>query len=327
MKYINQIIHGDCIKILKELPDRSVDLIILDPPYWKVIQQKWDYQWRTEEDYTEWCLQWLPEISRVIKLSGSLYLFGYLRNLFYLYQPIINLGFNFRQQIIINKGIKAIGGRATKGYKMFPNVTETLLFFIYDNRPFIKEILKKRQKELGLTSLEINEKLGVKSNGGGMWSLYTGNNILAQVPTKEIWEKLQNILDFNYPYEKIASVFNIEMGVTDVCNDIDFYKEKRYHPTQKPVQLIERIIKASSNENMVVLDPFMGSGSTALACLNLNRHYIGIEKEEKYIHKIRARIEEYQSTLFHSINVNNPQTKANYNEKNESDQLLLNLYL
>ncbi|MFN5895076.1 MAG: DNA-methyltransferase, partial [Dolichospermum sp.] len=70
-----------------------------------------------------------------------------------------------------------------------------------------------------------------------------------------------------------------------------------YHYTQKPVNLIERIIKASSNEEMIILDPFMGSGTTALACLNLNRHYIGIEKEEKYIQVAQRRIEEYKSSL------------------------------
>ena len=307
MKYIDQIIRGDCLEILRELPDRSIDLIILDPPYWKVVQQKWDYQWRTEEDYKQWCLQWLPEIARVIKLSGSLYLFGYLRNLFYLYEPIINLGFNFRQQIIIDKGMKAIGGRATKNYKMFPNVTENLLFFIYNSRPFIKQFLKKRQKALGLTALEINKRLGVKSNGGGMWSLYTGNNILAQVPTREMWEKLQDVLEFNYPYEDISATFNIAMGVTNVWNDIDFYEEKRLHPTQKPVKLIERIIRASSQEKMIILDPFMGSGSTAIACLNLNRHYIGIEKEKKYIEKINTRIEQHKSNIS-----NNAQQAVNW---------------
>ena len=209
---------------------------------------------RTKDDYIKWCLAWLKEIRRVIKISGSLYIFGYLRNLFYLYDSFTELGFNFRQQIIIDKGIRAIGGRATKGYKMFPNVTESLLFFTCDNHSLVKRILKEKQKELKLTALEINKKLGVKSNGGGMWSLYTGNNILSQVPTKEMWERLQVILNFNYPYEDIAPVFNIEMGITDVWKDIDFYQEKRYHPTQKPIELIERIIKASSNEEMVILD-------------------------------------------------------------------------
>ena len=85
------------------------------------------------------------------------------------------------------------------------------------------------------------------------------------------------------------------MGLTDVWNDINFYEEKRLHPTQKPVKLIERIIRASSHENMIVLDPFMGSGSTAIACLNLNRYYIGIEKEDKYIEKINSRIAQDKS--------------------------------
>ena len=72
------------------------------------------------------------------------------------------------------------------------------------------------------------------------------------------------------------------MGFTDVWNDIDFYEEKRFHPTQKPQKLLERIILASSNEEDVVLDPFMGSGSSGVACKNLNRKFIGIELDEKY---------------------------------------------
>lgn len=290
--YLNQIILGDAVEELKKLPDRSVDLVILDPPYWKVAKEHWDYEWRTKSDYAKWCFEWFREISRVIKLSGSMYLFGYLRNLVYLYKDILDYGFIFRQELIIHKGLRSLGGRATRGYKMFPNVTESLLFFIYDSKPFIKQLLKERQKELGLKAFEINHKLGVKVNGGGVWSLYTGENILAQVPTKEMWDRLQEVLKFSFPYEDIAQTFNIEMGITDVWTDIDFYKEQRFHPTQKPVKLIERIINASSNEGMVVLDPFMGAGSTALACMNLKRNYIGIEKEPKYVDITKKRIKE-----------------------------------
>lgn len=295
--FINKIILGDAIEELKKIPDRSVDLIILDPPYWKVAHEHWDYEWRTKSDYAKWCFEWFSEVSRVIKISGSLYLFGYLRNLVYLYKDILDLGFIFRQELIIHKGLRSLGGRATRGYKMFPNVTESLLFFIYDSKPFIKNLLKKRQEKLGLKSIDINRKLGVKINGGGVWSLYTGENILAQVPTKEMWNKLQEVLEFSYPYEDIAQTFNIEMGVTDVWTDINFYNEKRYHPTQKPVKLIERIIEASSNEDMIVLDPFMGTGSTALACINLKRNYIGIEKEGKYVNLCNQRIKEVKMQM------------------------------
>jgi DNA modification methylase len=261
------------------------------------VNEKWDYKWRTENDYIYWCKQWIKEIARVIKKTGSFYLFGYFRTLAYLIPEIEREGFSLRQQIIVNKGIKVISGRATKNYKMFPNVTESILFFVYNNQPNIKKFLLEKQKEKGLTAKEINEKMEVKSNGGGLWSLYTGENILAQIPTKEQWEKLEKILDFRMPYSEVSFIFNPQMGFTDVWDDIDFYKEKRYHPTQKPVKLLERLIRASSNEEMVILDPFIGSGSTALACINLKRNYIGIDIDEKYVEITKKRIKELESTL------------------------------
>lgn len=293
---LNQLICGDAVVELKKLPSNSVDLVIADPPYWKVINEKWDYQWRTENDYIYWTKQWVKEVARVIKKTGSFYLFGYFRTLAYLLPEIERENFSLRQQIIINKGIKAISGRATKNYKMFPNVTESILFFNYNHQPEIKKFLLQKQKEKGLTAKQINEAMGVKSNGGGLWSLYTGENILAQVPTKEQWEKLEKILGFRKSYSEVNFIFNPQMGFTDVWNDIDFYKEKRYHPTQKPIKLVERLINASTNEGMVVLDPFIGAGSTALACLNLKRYYIGIDIEPEYIQISKERIRELKRT-------------------------------
>lgn len=185
--------------------------------------------------------------------------------------------------------MQAIAGRATKNYRMFPNVTESILFLTKKNILFSRNLLKERQKELGLKAKDINELLGVKSNGGGMWSIYTGKNICEQFPTKDLWEKLQKILKFDLKYEKIAQTFNPEMGVTDVWDDISFIKEKRVHPTQKPIKLIERLIRASSNEGDRVLDPFAGSGSTFFACLNLNRIPTTIEFDKTYVDIIKER--------------------------------------
>ena len=102
------------------------------------------------------------------------------------------------------------------------------------------------------------------------------------------------------PYNKVAQTFNPQMGYTDVWTDIDFYKEKHLHPTQKPLKLIRRLIEASSNEGDIVLDPFMGSGTTALACVKLGRHYIGSEISEKYVSMAndKLRIEQSQLKLF-----------------------------
>lgn len=290
---LNQILHGDLVDRLKELPDRSVDLVVLDPPYWKIVNERWDFEWRTKQDYVNWVAQWLDEIQRVIKLPGSVYIFGYTRNLIYLYEEFVQHDFIFRQDIIVDKGKQALSGRHTSRYKMFPNTTETIWFFTHNSKPFIKDFLKLRQRELGLSNLQINERLEMKTNGGGVWSLYTGNNILAQVPTAEMWTRLQKLLEFDMPFSEVGQTFNIEMGHTNVWQDIQFREKgmgKRIHPTQKPLKLIERLIYASSNPGMVVLDPFMGSGSTAIACLNLGRNYIGVEKELEYVQASENRI-------------------------------------
>ncbi len=296
--HITQVIHDDCLNALKDIASNSVDLCIADPPYWKVIGEKWDYQWRTEEDYLKWCEPWLREIGRTLRYGGSFYLFGYFRTLALLVPYLKNIGFDLRQQIIINKGIRSVSGRATKKYRMFPNVTESLLFLTKDNIQYSRQLLKARQKELKLTSKEINEALGVKSNGGGMWSIYTGKNICEQFPTRELWESLQKILQFSLPYESIAQTFNAQMGITDVWDDIDFYQEKRYHPTQKPLKLISRIISASSNAGDLVMDPFGGSGSTIVAATRLNRNCITIEADADYCLMINKRLQEEELPLF-----------------------------
>ncbi len=277
------IYNEDCILGLRKIPSESIDLVIADPPYFKVIGESWDYKHSTLKEYLDWSVKYLNEVYRVLRKGGSFYLFGYFRILSKMVELIENIGLELRQQIIVDKGIKAIAGRATKGYKIFPNTTESILFFVKDSKPYIKHLLKQRQIELGLRSKEINDRLGVKSNGGGMWSIYTGDNMCKQLPTRELWEKLCDILQIeNVSYESFCQTWNPIMGYHDVWTDIDFYEEKRYHPTQKPIKLIERLILASTNEGDIVLDPFIGVGSTAIACIKNNRHFIGFELDSNY---------------------------------------------
>lgn len=294
---LNNIYNEDCISGMKKIDDESVDLIIADPPYFKVINEKWDYIWKTEDDYIKWSKKWFKESFRVLRKGGTFYLFGYFRMLSLLVQHLQKIGFEIRQEIIVDKGMQAVSGRATKNYKMFPNTTESILFMVKDNKPFVKTTLKNRQKELGLKAYEINEKLGVKSNGGGMWSIYTGDNICKQFPTEESWKKLMKILDLDIDYKKIAITFNPTMKITSVWTDINFYEEKRIHPTQKPLKLIERLIYTSSNENDIVLDPFMGSGATAIGSIKMNRKYIGFELDNEYFEKSIKRIKKEEDKL------------------------------
>lgn len=292
-----QIIFGDALEKLKLIKDESVDLIISDPPYFKTINQKWDYEWKTNDLYLDWTNKWIEQVIRVLRKGGTFYLFGYFRTLSHILTNLKNTELVFRQQIILDKGLRSISGRKTSTYKLFPNVTESILFFIKDNKKFIKPLLKKRQEKLKLTSKQINKLLGVKFNGGGMWSIYTGKNICEQLPTKEFWVKLQKILKFKYNYNKISQTFNIIPGYTDVWRDIDFYKENKFHPTQKPLKLIERLILSSSNPNDLVLDLFSGSGSTIIASIKNHRDCIAIEKDKDYFKIINKRVESFINPL------------------------------
>lgn len=289
--------NNDCIETMRGLKDNSVDLVVADPPYWKVVGEKWDYQWKTEKEYVEWSLKWIKEVSRILRIGGTFYCFGYFRTLALIVPYLEEMGLELRQQIIVDKGIRSVSGRATKKYKIFPNVTESILFIIKDNKKFVKSFLKERQQALKLTAKQINEAIGVKSNGGGMWSIYTGKNVCEQFPTEELWNKLSVILGFDCPYKNVSQTYNPQMGFTDVWTDIDFYKEKHLHPTQKPLKLIRRLITASSNEGDVVLDPFSGVGSTQISCIQLNRHYIGIELDTNYYKIGLNRIQQELSSI------------------------------
>ena len=112
----DNIYNIDCIKGMKKIDDEVVDLIIADPPYFKVVNEKWDYVWKTEEDYIKWSIKWFQEAFRVLRKGGTFYLFGYFRMLSLLVPYLQNIGFEVRQEIIIDKGMQAVSGRATKNY-------------------------------------------------------------------------------------------------------------------------------------------------------------------------------------------------------------------
>lgn len=293
----NEIILGECVDTMSKMDDFSVDLVVADPPYWKVVHEEWDNKWKTEEEYIKWSLEWMQEVSRILRYGGSFYLFGYFRTLSLVVPHLESIGLELRQQIIIDKGIRSVSGRATKNYRMFPNTTESVLLITKDNKQFLKPFLKKLQENKNLTSKEVNEKLGTSSSGGGMWSIYTGKNVCEQFPTKNAWVKLQNALEFNLDYSKVSQTFNAQIGLTDVWTDINFYDEIRIHPTQKPLKLIERLILASSNENDLVVDPFGGSLSTGISCYKNNRNFISIEMDETYFKKSIERFDELKKNL------------------------------
>ena len=271
---------------MKNGEDHSVDCVILDPPYFNVVNEVWDKQWKSLDDYLKWMDSVIQHIETVSKHSCSLWIFGYAYQLSYIIPLVEKYNFTYRQHIVIDKGLKSVAGRTSNKLKMFPTATEYVVYFHKESRPFLRSFLQNKQEISKKSSKEINSHLGKATNGGGTWSTIAGKkqkNI--QYPTKDDWNKLQEIFgDFDIKYNDYVYKFNLENNLTDVWSDINFYDRtyKKYHPTQKPYKLIERIIKCCTDENDNVLDIFMGSGMTALVSKQLKRNFFGCEINKKY---------------------------------------------
>lgn len=293
---MNNFYNEDILTFLSKIKNTSIDTFILDPPYMNVVKEKWDNQWKNIDEYCIWCEQWIKEISRISKKSGTLWLFGFPYQLSYLLPIVEKYGFSFRQQIVIWKGMKSAAGRTSSKLKMYPTTTESIFFFNYDSCNIIKNILNKEKEKSGLSCKEINTYLGKATNGGGTWSGIAGlkQQTLVQ-PTKEDWTKLNTLFNNNLPkYEDYVFNFNLLSGLTDVWDDIDFYKEIKHkiHPTQKPYSLIDRILKTACNQNSVILDPFMGSGTTAIVCDDMKLQWMGCDFDKEMYEKTLKRIKD-----------------------------------
>jgi len=290
MNYKNQ----DCLEFLSSLDDDVIDLICTDPPYYRVVNDEWDNQWFTIDEYYEWCEKWINELGRVAKWNCSFWLFGFPEQLSTLL-PIINkAGFTFRQQIVVNKGMQAVAGRTSNKLKMYPTATESIFFFHYEARDHIRDLLQRERKYLNWKGKDVNAHLGKAISGGGTFACIASEKKPREhrvYPTREDWNKLKQVM-YLPEYDDVVYTFNIQTGLTDVWDDINFYdrKVKKFHSTQKPIPLIERIIKTSSNEGHKVLDIFGGSGSTGVVCKMHNREFIGCEIDEEYYNKSLDRI-------------------------------------
>ena len=152
-------------------------------------------------------------------------------------------------------------------------------------------------EKTGMNQSDINKLLGNKMGGH-----YFTNGVQFCIPTETNYSKLQETGCFQKPYNEIkeidnqfknkfASTFNLWEGNKYKSNILKYKKDYNgYHPTQKPILLLEDLIKTFSNENDLVVDLTMGSGSTGVACKNTNRNFIGIEKDENYFKIAEQRI-------------------------------------
>lgn len=289
--------HGDCLELMKNIPDGSVDLVLTDPPYGTMKGAALD-GWKNQT--TEWDtaidpLKIFEQISRVLRPNGKAVLFSqepYTSRL--ITSAIPSLPFAYRSMWYKNVHANALFAKSA----MVSRYEDICVFSCSKGGGEVAEYMKSELEKSGLTVKKINELLGTST----MASHYFRAGCQFALPTKEKYEKLQTTGFWKRPYdelkEKTMPVFNLWQGGKSKSNVLEYKKDNDgYHPTQKPVALLEDLIQTYSNEGDTVLDFTMGSGSTGVACVNTGRRFIGIELDDGYFNIAKKRIEEAVNDL------------------------------
>lgn len=257
----------DCLSSLKKIDDSVINLTVTSPPY--NIGKA--YETRLDvKDYIKWCESWIDEIYRVTKEYGSFWLnIGY----FELEGkakalPIAYLLWDKIKFYLIQEIVWNYGA-GVAGRQFFSPRNEKILWYVKSKDNYTFNLDDVRDKNVKYPNQKKNGKLKC--------------NPLGKNPT-DVWQ-----------IAKVTSGANRSS------------KERTPHPAQFPLAMIDRIIKAGSNEGDLILDPFIGSGTTAIVAMNNNRKFIGFEISEDYCKLAADRIETHktapkQENLFDGVN-------------------------
>ena len=301
----------DCIEGMKRIEDKSIDLIVTDPPY-NIGKAKWD----KIDNYTEWMGTIFKECERILKDNGSFYFFhNDMPQIAQLMEWLrLNTNFVFNSFIIWDKGdFRALSWKnpsKRNNLRSWFNTCEYCLFYTFqdetglttvmldtNNFPTMRRYFKDLQEFIGLGLKTINARLGHRRAEHcfywktTQWDMPTPKTYqqLIDVFNIDKWEGFREYESLRQEYESLRYTHNLDTNHNNVWRSKERNNGKQ-HPTQKPTDIIERIIKTSSNENATVLDCFMGSGTTAIACINTNRNYIGFELDKNYCDIANERV-------------------------------------
>lgn len=314
MRGTQKLLQGDCLELLKELPDASVDLVLTDPPY-NIGKADWD----VIPNYTEWCICWLKECQRVLKSNGSLYFWhNDMEQIAPLMEAIkAQTDFRYRQfNIWVKERFRKFVWHNPSEKNTLRNwfsICEYCLYYVRQAPPKFDPLANWYAAEvarLGLTTKQLIARY-VEATGRKPYMLnrYFRLNQFA-LPSAEIYQTVYETLGFSRSFESLK-----EEEKEILCAALPFHKldpkhcnvwrssvytgcesTGRLHPCEKPVDLLERIIRVSCPEGGTVLDCFMGSGSTGEACVRTGRSFIGIEKSADYFKVAKERIEKAKAT-------------------------------
>jgi site-specific DNA-methyltransferase (adenine-specific) len=254
---MNTILHGDCLKHLAELPAASVDLVFADPPF----NIGYDYDVyddaRCKEEYLAWTDRWLGAVKRVLAPAGSLYVAIGDEYAAEIKVRLDALGLTMRNWIVWHYTF------GVSCQKKFNRSHAHIFYYVADPKRFTFNADAIRVPSARQTTYADRRANPRGKLPDDTWVLRPQEDDRLFRPDGDTWY------------------------VSRVCGT---FKERTGHPCQMPEALLERIVKVSSNEGDLVLDPFAGSGTTLAVAKRLGRRYLGIELSEEYVKGIEARL-------------------------------------
>ena len=301
-----KLYKGDCLIKSDKIESGSVDLILTDLPYGnmntdggrKLGINGWDLAIEPQKVY--------DIANRILRKNGKMVLFSqepYTTKL--ITEAIPNILFGYRATWEKDNFAVALGAN-----KNMVSFTEDILIFNkkYDieNLHPLRNYAKKIMQFIGLNLKQINTKLGHRKAEHFFYLKSTQFELckkdsyldLIRVFSINNMEGFLNYAELEKVNKRYESTFNLWEGKKYKSNILKYKKDyDGHHPTQKPVLLLEDLIKTFSNENDLVVDLTMGSGSTGVACKNTNRNFIGIEQDKNYFNIAEKRIKETEYKL------------------------------
>lgn len=303
----------DCLEGMKEIPDKSVDLLIADPPY-NENKADWDHN----HDYLPWWQECVSQFTRILKPNGVLYFFQMnIETAMDMHHICKENALRLRQMIVIDKGLMSVARRTSQSVRSFPKATEYLFYYTFQDTTGAEQLsdtycrinpmaryLRDEIDRSGTTHGELTRLFPSKTDGetGCVRNWLKGYNF----PLRWQYAKIRDYLNrggmasyLRREYETLRYTFNLPYGITDVWA-FNFYEDKvGEHETPKPVKLIERILRASSEPGGIIFDPFLGSGTSLLAARRTNRICLGFEIDAKYepliLNRMKANIPSIES--------------------------------
>lgn len=293
-----EILNGDILEQIKTLDDNIIKAVVTDPPY-AVNMAGWD-QFKTNTHYQQWCYEWGKECYRVLVPGGAILSFSGARTYHRLASGLEDAGFITRDMLewiywaSFAKGKNLKPGHEPIYYGIKPPVDD-ITFNLDDCRI---PMTNKQENAIEAWLLE-NQPTKPRADIWSKPNTCVGKEYNAVVGKKEkAWKHTTNP-----PHPGGRVPYNVVTSYSlQIPNFIDVKKPRGKeaiadHPTQKPLKLMEWLIKLVSNRGDLVLDPFAGSGSTGEAALSLGRKVVLIEREQKYVSIIEQRLNSIKESL------------------------------